>query len=647
MITNEKIQQINFFWLCVVVFLLPLLFAPVLANYFDLPKTTILFLGALFSLGLWLTEGLFGKKVAFSKSPFLFPAGLFVLVSIISAVLTENKIPSLTSEPVVYAGCFLLLIVISQFAQKKESALFLSKTVLLSGAVLGLFAAIQNVITLVPYLSKLTNNNAFLNPVFSPTGSVLSQAIFLGILLPFAVGFYLHKRRWLPLTLLVAIIVGLLATTYGLFAQNPIILSHSTGWKVATGALGQSLSSAFFGSGPGNFIDAFTSFKGLDFNNSTFWNLRFTTSSNLYFYLLTTTGIAGLTMFAFLGLRTFKLAKVRLESGDAEFLEKGLLWSLLLGLVVFALLPAPIVALVVFFVFLGMVQTDVKNVSDETINKKLFTPVTLALTAIVFLFAGFYLGEFVLADYHFAKSINAARNNKATETYNAQIQAITLNPWNENYRISYSQTNLALADALAGQANLTDQQKQTVVTLVQQAIREARLAASLSPKRVAVWENLSLIYRSLNNFAQGADQWSLASQNRAIALDPANPRLRLDLGSLYFANKDYQNASQIFATAVNLKPDLANAHYNLAQALKLLNLNDQATQQLQLTASLVCASDQKSADCLKVNDEIKGLLPASVAKTNLATPSAQSTNLPKVKTTPPAKISTPSGELAQ
>jgi tetratricopeptide (TPR) repeat protein len=254
-------------------------------------------------------------------------------------------------------------------------------------------------------------------------------------------------------------------------------------------------------------------------------------------------------------------------------------------------------------------------------------------------------------------SFNSARNNKGTDTYNQQVKAIALNPWSDSYRVTFAQTNLALADSLAGQTNLTDQQRQAVVQLVQQSIREARNAVSLQPQRAANWENLSLIYRNLINFAQGSDQWAVVTQNQAIALDPVNPRLRLDLGGIYYALGNYQAAAQVFSQAVNLKPDYANAHYNLAQSLKQLKVDDQALAQLQLTASLVCSQDSQTADCQRVNAEITALgstpaSPAAGLNQNKeeaiapATPSG-SKNLPNAKTTPPVRVGSPSGEIGQ
>ncbi|MBI4100095.1 hypothetical protein HY440_03740 [Candidatus Microgenomates bacterium] len=658
---TEKLEQIALFILAGLVFLLPLFFLPTQVDWFDLPKASLLLLGSLLSLTLWLFHSILANKLSIIKSVFFFPMALLAAASAASALFSDNKIASLASDPVVYAGSLLLLVLVTQAASKEKLLRTLLLTILGAGAVLAILSIIQNVIGLVPAFKNLAPTTFLFNQNFSPTGSALSQAIFLAILVPVAIGFYWHSNKSkINLGLLVLIGAGLVSTIFAMYRSSPVLLPATAGWRIAANTLGQSVVFAFFGTGPGNFIDAFTANKPLDFNNLPIWNLRFTTSSNFYFYLLTTTGIAGLAAFLLLTAKIVILARKRLQSETTSPLEKGLLGSLVVALVLFALLPAPIAALVAFATLLGLLtgllfaqenMAYVKEIPDVTAGNSLARPGLSLVTLVVLGLLGFYLGKFLLADNAFAASLAAAAANRGTDTYNLQIKATTLNPWNDSYRISYSQTNLALANALAGSPNLTDQQKQTVVALVQQALRESRNAVALAPKRAGDYENLSLIYRNLINFAQGADQWAIASQNQAINLDPINPRLRLDLGGIYFAAQDYQTAGQAFAAAVNLKADYANAHYNLAQAMKQLNLKDQATQQLQLTASLICTgANTQSADCKRVNDEIAGMTPAPVATpgANLTPPQpATPSNLPKAQTKPPVKVASPEGVLAQ
>lgn len=662
---SDQFEVVATFLLLATIFLAPLIFLPILADSFDLPRQSLLFALTLAAAVVYLLKQFTTDKPTITRSIFDLPIAAFAAAAIISALLSSNKFTALAADPVVFVTLTVFFLLLTQTINKAGGLTRAVKFILASGAVLSIWSAVQFTYSFFgPKLAIPATLIPYLSPTFSPTGSILSQAVFLAILIPLGIGLFYQtikkqEKPLIPLLLLGANLLGLSIVLYSLFNNRPIVLPANAGWKIATGTLGQSLTGAFFGTGPAHFIDSFTLYKPIDFNNTPLWNLRFVTSSNFYFYLLTTTGIIGLASFLWLVIRILKTAKKRLDSGVAGDLEKGIIGSLLLCLGLFLVLPAPAVTLFTFATVLALFSanlhltgnTKIAYEDSETFaagswQRPVFTVVTLTL----FLGGGYFLGRLVLADYHFANSLKAALANRGTETYNEQIAALILNPNNDSYRVSYSQTNLALANALAAQPNLSDQQKQTVLALVQQSIREGRNAVALTPSRASDWENLSLIYRNLINFAQGADQFAIASQNVAISFDPTNPRLRLDLGGIYFSLKDFQSAGQAFAQAVNLKPDYANAHYNLSQALKELKMTDQALQQLQATSTLVCVN-KDSADCQKVTAEIAALgeKPASPsasapAENPLSTPSAKS-NLPKAATKPPATISSPSGEI--
>ncbi len=670
-LSSQLSQAVNYLTAATLI-LVPLLVVPFLADSYELPKNTLLLGASLIGFTLWLGQGLLTKRGTMTRSIFDLPLIAFALASVVSAFLSVNRYMSLASDPVTIVGGTLLFLLISSVAVKKTLWTTMVQALLLSGTLLGVWTAVSFAATLAAPLAKLTVSTVFLNPLFSPAGSVLAQTIYLAILLPLALGMVLKKDKThspgalFNLVAAITIALGIALGSYTLANNNPALLETGTAWKVATGAISQSLPAALFGVSPAHYVDAFTQHRGTEFNSSPLWNSRFATSSNFYLYLLTTLGIAGLATFAWIMVRFAVVLKKRLESDVTTNLEKGLLGSLATCLVLFALLPAPTVTLFAFFALLGLL---VSYYHHEEIKAFAWTKegfygsqnvrAVITVAAAVLTIATTYgLGRFILADYYFGRSLQAAQANLGSDTYNLQIQAITHNEWNDNYHSAYAQTNLALADSLATQPNLTDQQKQTVVQLVQQAIREGRIAAALEPNRAGQWENLSFIYRNLINFAEGADQWSVATQNQAIALDPLQPRLKLDLGGIYFAAGDYQTAAQIFAQAVNLKPDYANAHYNLAQALRNLNLKDQALAQLQLTGALVCSPNNQAPDCVKVNAEITelGSTPASpaavvapsdkqVENTPLSTASGNKA-LEKARTTPPAKISSPSGEIA-
>lgn len=667
---EKRLDGLSTVLVSLALFITPLLFLPLTSDWFDLPKRTFLLGAGLLTAIILVLKSFLVKKASVFWSLFDLPVGLLFLACLISSLLASNRVVSLASDPVVYFSSGLVFFLLVQKIDSDKRLGHFLRVLTLLGVVLAIFALGQTILTLLgttlaetlkitqPILATILGGN------FSPTGSILTQTIFLAIVLPVAIGLAVTHRRVDKVAAVLVIIAGLVASVVSLLRVNVVTFSQDAGWKIATGTLGQTFLSAVFGIGPGNFVDAFTAFKPVAFNLTPFWNLRFTTGSNFYFYLLTTTGLVGLASFVLLTVRLLLVAKTRWENSQMTLLEKGLVASVVSALIIFLFLPAPQMGLFAFFVTLGLLGGHFRLIDNPSLVRETGVsfspwkrPVLLVLLSAAFLIAMFSLVKFMVADYYYAQSLQAARQNRGTDTYNLQIKAIALNPYNDSYRATYSQTNLALADSLASRADLSDQQKQTVTTLVQQAIREGRNAVALAPRRAANWENLAGIYRGLINFAQGADQFAIASYNQAIVFEEANPRLRLDLGGIFFALKNYNSAVQAFTSAVNLKPDFANGHYNLAQAYKQLGQKDNAVAQLQLTASLVCLTSE-SQDCQKVRGEIADLggSPATVSgekregresEEKLATSSGRTSNLPRATITPPPAISSPSGEIVR
>ncbi len=652
---------------------IPLFFLPFFADPIEFPKQLLVFFLGIVGLLLWSIRNVIRGKFMFARTVFDLPILLLAIIGIVSAVLTPNLYASLSSETLILVGgaCFFFL-----FANAPEKEATLEKLPLffaISGAILSALVLVQLVFSLVASRVAQGPTLFFLNPGFNPAGSALAAALFLVGILPFVIGLWKSesfKQRDLMLPLLILIGAGIVSSSVILFQNRPILLDHLSGWKIATSVLGESPKSALLGVGPGNIIDAFTLYKPASFNGSEIWNLRFSTSSNFYLSILTSLGIFGIALVILFAVKFALVAKSRLSLDKTPALEKGLIGSIAVILVLGLIFPLPLLSLFLLFATSGILMANYRLKGVSLYSKsvdyskgKAFSLIISVILLVMLLGGGYFLGRFALADYFFAQSLQAAAANNGKNTYDLQIKALDFNPYNTNYRTAYAQTNLALANSLAGQANLTDEQKQTVVTLVQQAIREGRLAAALAPRRASAWENLSLVYRNLINFAQGADQWAVASQQQAVALDPTNPRLLLDLGGIFFAAKDYQTSAQLFNQAVNLKPDFANAHYNLAQALKGLKQNDLAVQELQTTATLVCAAPNGKADCDRVNSEIaevnklianpeaEATPSAEVApqpdttQEPLATPGATQSNLPAARPTPVPQVSSESGEL--
>ncbi|RJR27969.1 hypothetical protein C4561_00480 [candidate division WWE3 bacterium] len=380
--------------------------------------------------------------------------------------------------------------------------------------------------------------------------------------------------------------------------------------------------------GPSTFHLNFTRYRPLSMNNGNFWNIRFDKPYNEILNTMATMGIIGLVALLFFGSRVVRLiGNVRYTSDDtglSKIIAVGTTTALaffffshatVLNAFVFFYLLSLLVAANVFVDFGKTVElitvsfssfAAVSTIGEASALKKEYINFIAAVPVIALtLFGGFTFAKTYAAEVYMRRAIVAALNNEATKTYENQAKAININPRRDSYHTAYAQTNLVLANALAGKQDLSDAERQTIQTLIAQAIRSSRMSTEVvNPLNVNNWQTRGLIYRSIAGVAQNATEWSIASYNNAIQLDPTNPALRLELGGIYYGAEQYLAAANLFRQAAALKPNYANAHYNFAQALLKLNDVNNARAELELTKSLLA---QDTEDYKRVEQEIAAL----------------------------------------
>lgn len=458
-----------------------------------------------------------------------------------------------------------------------------------------------------------------------------------------------------------------------------------TSWKVSVSAFRDM---PFWGTGPSTYLFDFTTYKPIEFNSSKFWNVRFDTPFNEYLGTLATFG--GIGVFALLSLTALFLSsasKVILSSFKSTE-HQGLTTSLAISGIAFFIILALHASTLVIWVFgllilacfmvLNISETSVnrsdsgKNVfmkiasniystdsSTETIKIDALPSIMFTLAISLVLGSFFFAGKFALADYHHRLALNAVSQNQGIVVYNELVTAEKLNPINDLYRTDLAQTNFALANAIASAkapteaspaGSLTDQDKLNIQTLLQQSIDEAKTAVTLSPRSTVNWEILGLLYRQISGVAENALVFSLDSYGRAIFQDPLNPLLRLNVGGVYYAIRNYDLAIRFFTDAINLKPDFANGYYNLSVALR--DKGDLATAQAaaEKVLTLVEANSQDYKVASDYLTDLKTRIASgSASESQIQPPAAQTTGslqqeeLPKVLDLPqPSDIATPS-----
>ncbi len=605
--------------------LFPLFMLPITTNYFEFNKLALLVVSVSLLILCWIVATVANRSLRLHFSPFALPLlgyGLYYFIS--SFVMTPNTpAEALMGRGSLFLALALFVILTDTLVDSRKFIRHSLYALIGSGTVLGIIALFQSFgFGLSNLINKVVGTSLPDTLAFSPAGSSIALMTFLAPIIVLALFLAFTKTdaaEKISLFILSAIMSAAFVVTL-VFAfpgkeTAPVFLPLGAGYNVAIETL-KNPKTALLGVGANSFAVAYNQFRPISMNVGDYWNLRFSASSSELLQIITTVGVIGLGLFIWLISVMVKTAKVDLRSTQAKAI-KIIAFGLLL---IFALMPGTYVLFFAFYVclllwglqckFSALIPTREINLEGEVNSTQpqtlkligIYTPVILLLAAIGA--TGFFGGKAYAAEVSFKQALDAAAKNDGLATYNLERQAILQNAYVPRYRRAYAATNLALANSIAANKNLTDQDKQNVAQLIQQAIREAKVAASLEPENVNNWENLTLIYRSLINAAQGADQWTVAALSQAIQTDPTNPSLRVDLGGVYYSLGKYDQAIRLFQQATELKSDYANAYYNLSHSYLQKKDVITAFDYMQQTLSLTKAD---SADYTKAKGELEEL----------------------------------------
>lgn len=522
------------------------------------------------------------------------------------------------------------------------------------------FSTVAFMLLLLPFpVLSLINPNKYmptgpavvLATLFGITVALLGNvATLIALLVIFALTVFVSKpaqiKKTVAMFMVPVIVIGLvLAASYlplpgGLnqmrvnFPQE-IQLPLATSWKVSASAFRDA---PFIGTGPATYLFNFTSYKPLEFNQLDFWNFSFDTAYNEFLQVLGTLGILGLIALLLLCLIVLNSARKNMSLDSAEATQEShdgshenahvllpaLAISGLVSIILLAIHASTLVSIVVTFFVLAAFMVSQKSVRGRVMKLSMGIKASTSdnkqfdlfpvLIFVVFLIAAvpvlMQTVNTALADYNHRMALTQANQN-GTKTYEYLQKSESLNPYIDLYRVDMAQTNFALANALAAQkgpteankeGTLTDEDKQTIQTLLSQAINESRASVALSPRSSRNWEVLASIYRNISGVAQNALIYSLDSYGRAIQRDPLNPALRVNVGGIYYSIKNYDLAIRFFSDAANLKPDYANAYFNLAIALRdkgdIQNAKAVAEQAVKILSENKETPDYKTATAL-------------------------------------------------
>lgn len=604
-------------------FLAPLLFWTLTPNFFVTPKQILLVLAVFLLILHWAFTVATSRSLRTSSSPLRFGLAGFVILILLNLILNKTgRAESLIGPASLYlslsAWTYFLTLHHDTRLHKSILAAFLGSTLILS-----LHTTLQ-----LTLLYKLDFLPLFMQSrAFTLTGNSLTTLILIALggalslshLRPTIYDLRSNLRPTIYhllstiLYLIAFVALGALILPGQELALN--ILPLTASWNITLDAM-KMARSFFFGVGLANFGIFYNSVKPLFLNATPFWNILPANSSSEFLGILTTTGVLGFLSFISLPLITLRSTIYDLRSN-----EPFKLLFILSGLaLIFS--PGSLPLLLIFFTTMGVLAAAAPLTHPLTRPASL----VLSLSILALVITGLYYSyRAVGGELNMRQAQIALAAGDGKLVYEKNIAAIELVPTLSSYRLSYSQVNLALASALSQKDSLSDVERENITQLLSQAIREAKLAVNLAPGDARAWQNLANLYRNLVNVADGSDQFAIQSYSQAVALDPANPALRLEFGGLLYQLKDYSRAQSEFQTTIQLKADYANAYYNLAKLLEATGNYQNAYSTMQKAISLLGPDSTDLARANSELDAIKAKLPPSEEKT--PPPAEQATEL--------------------
>jgi tetratricopeptide (TPR) repeat protein len=603
----------------------PVIFIPIVIDGFGFGKNLALAVLAFVALILWTIKLIIDKEKIVKTNKLFWLFLVFVIWSGVTffRLDTGSRMMSLMNPMGIgtVISFFVLFFVWLQVNDKEETKkqfLFLT----IAGLITGIVSLIVFLLPVnkLPLLIPKNNPLMSITAVWSLVGSVWGEATLFIFLIFGWLKKLLKKVKeksdfnsyWMEALATIFFSLLFLLDIYRIFKAGWTFLDLKSAWIIAAETFKVH---PFFGMGIGNFLEAFNSYRPASFNLTNMWTTSFTSSSMGILQIWTELGVVGLGLVLYLVAMVMKLKRTN------NF------WQLVLFLVISLFLP---LNLVTVFLLLWILSNNlpatketklILNVGEKNFNVMPYVVAVLILVGVGF--GGYWMTRIFLGDVYMRKSLVAASKNDGTKTYELQIKAIGFNPNVPSYRKTYSQVNLSLASTLLSNKDISDDDKQKASTLVQQAVREAKAAVTLSQKNPEYWYNLAGIYKSLVGLVDGAADWSYQAYQQTVILDPVNPTYYLDMGGLLYAAGSYESAERAFEQAATTKTNYANAWYNWAYAAKQQNKLSAAVSRLTQALTLVPNDSSDYTTASKELESWKAELATLTKQQAEATKSAQ------------------------
>ena len=413
---------------------------------------------------------------------------------------------------------------------------------------------------------------------------------------------------WMPMVVFVAVLSFLMVGRMDIARVNlpvEVLPKLSFAWDIAKSTVGDG--HFLFGVGPANYSYAFSMYRPVEYNNNALYTLGFDQGPGLLLEAIPTLGVLGTVLFLVLAFSFLSIGIYLLTSDKSKNKIFSLgLWGASIVFFIASFMAAFNGALLVIGVLVATLAIAAllwESGSEDrflSLSLKASPKFALALAfifmvvsaGVAFLFT--FIGKVFIADI---SAGGVLREQTANEQSLAKLgRASELYTKEPRYLVRLSQTYMILANEEAAKPE-TETDARKVVNYIREAIAVMERAADIAPNDARVAEALGLIYENSSLYAKDALPKAFDAYEKALSLEPNNPLLLVKLGTIKRAMGDskesgeeqmalYGEAKEFFESAIEKKPDLPLAHYNLAVVLSRMKEYDAAIEEASKSVAL-------------------------------------------------------------
>ncbi len=376
-------------------------------------------------------------------------------------------------------------------------------------------------------------------------------------------------------------------------------LSHKTGLEV-TGKVLQT--KPILGTGPETFAFNYAKHKPETINQTVFWNIRFSNPPAEIYSVTSDLGILGLISFlAILIVFIIQAVKNLIRTATEEhnilkrFLEIGLFAAWVSLAISWFLYPQNFALIFTFWLLfaLYLAQSSVSKNKVYSLRKspKILLLASSCFVILMIVIIGFLYvqGTRFVAEARYKKGLDIVQiEGGLDEGINKIIRSTIINPYEDRTYRMLAQLFILKMNRDAALTHLDEQERLNLIQVdAISAINSATQATQLSPKDVSNWLIRGQVYQQVMGFINGADEWAETSYQRATELEPLNPFIFTQWGTMYLAKNDLEGALEKFNQAVDIKSNYAAAHFQLALVFEQQGKLNEAIAKMEINRQLL------------------------------------------------------------